>query len=733
MKSFPESYFRDAQTREAFLREAQAWVALGRHANIVCARAAAPAGAGASLTSDYVSPDERGLNTLEGFLERRPPDAARRLGWAIDLCRGMEYAASHGAKPHGDLRPANLFIGRDGALKISDFGLARALAGVDGLAGVLNLRGGKPALSFAGRDCFGTPAYMAPEQFDGAAACDGRSDIYALGVILYQLSHGRLPFLAPLPEKNTPEEFQRYWTELRRLHAQVEAQVPFTPLYPVITRCLEKDPSRRYQSFAEARSQLEQLLASEGGGGVKAPSAAESEAGEWLALGAGLLDAGQFTQALECLDKALTLDAAGAPALRDKASALIRLGRCEEALAACDKALGVVPDSAQTLACKAGALRGLGRIDDSIACCDRALELDAETGLALLNRGICLRERNKLDAALPCFEKAIVLNPADARSHYQKGLTFTAMGLHKDAAESFSLAVETAPHERRHWTSLGRTLSRLDRWEEAVGAMDRALDLDAGDAAAWNAKAEPLGKLGRQKEALECLDKAIALDPKGADAWFAKALMHKEAGELKAAAAGLQSFLALAAAEGGARVEAAREMLDGFAESAAAGSEGKSLAEVSELLYNAGDFIKDKRYSEALICCDKAMEFDALNAKPWIKKSQALCAMGQHAAAKEACERALELAPHEGEAHAVKGLVLAALGQTEAAVACYDRALSAQPKLSRFLVDKARAEAALGHRLEAIRSLERFLALAREDQKDAVDEALKLLKEWNAR
>ena len=180
------------------------------------------------LSMEYV--DGEDLASLLRRIGRLPPDKAIEI--ARELCAGLAAAHDKGVL-HRDLKPGNVMIDGRGRAKITDFGLA---VGVDDDKG--------------GAEVSGTPAYMAPEQLAGKGA-SVQSDIYALGLVLYELFTGRKAFEAAT------------LAEWRRKHAEEQPTSPstvtpgFDPVVErVILRCLEKDPKARPRSVAAVAAAL---------------------------------------------------------------------------------------------------------------------------------------------------------------------------------------------------------------------------------------------------------------------------------------------------------------------------------------------------------------------------------------------------------------------------------------------------------------------------------------------
>ena len=205
LKALRGELLRDGKSRESFRKEAQIWIDLGPHPNLVRAHWVTEIGGRLYIAMEHVQSSGGRPNSLEGYLEKRPPSLAQALAWAIQFCHGMEYAVSRGVRCHRDVKPANILIGDDDVVRISDFGIA-GLALTPEPAAV-----GEPAPAIDGAaasgrtvagSAFGTPSHMSPEQFEDAASCDERSDVYSFGGRAVPDGGGRtLPFFPPPPRR----------------------------------------------------------------------------------------------------------------------------------------------------------------------------------------------------------------------------------------------------------------------------------------------------------------------------------------------------------------------------------------------------------------------------------------------------------------------------------------------------------------------------------------------------
>jgi len=156
---------------------------------------------------------------------------------AEQICDGLAEAHRQGTI-HRDLKPSNIMIDRDGNVRIMDFGIARSL-GVKGLTGAGTI--------------IGTPEYMSPEQVEDKEV-DRRSDIYSLGIILYEMLTGSVPF-----EGDTPFAVgMKHKGEIPRDPREINSQIPES-LSRLVLKCLEKSKEKRFQTAEDLRSDLEKI------------------------------------------------------------------------------------------------------------------------------------------------------------------------------------------------------------------------------------------------------------------------------------------------------------------------------------------------------------------------------------------------------------------------------------------------------------------------------------------
>ncbi|MBA2725813.1 MAG: serine/threonine protein kinase [Actinobacteria bacterium] len=230
---------RDESFLERFRREALAAARLA-HPNIVSIYDTGQHPDG-DEDRHFIVMEFCGGGTLEDILAEGPLETARAVGIGSSICDALEFAHRAGVV-HRDVKPANVLISEHGTLKVADFGIAKAAFA----SGDLTTTG----------SILGTMTYISPEQASGAEP-DARSDLYALGVVMYLALVGRPPFVGDSDVATALKHLNEEPLPLR----SVKADVP-RALDAAVRRALAKDPDERYGSAGEMRAAL---LAASGG------------------------------------------------------------------------------------------------------------------------------------------------------------------------------------------------------------------------------------------------------------------------------------------------------------------------------------------------------------------------------------------------------------------------------------------------------------------------------------
>ncbi len=240
LKLLHRAYSSDPQIVQRFQREARAASRLDHPNSIAVLDFGAAEDGTLFMAMEYLAGRDLGQVVAEEF----PLGEERMVRIGAQVLSALSEAHAQGVI-HRDLKPENVMVvpRRDNAdfVKVLDFGIAKIVSAAEG----------EPKLTQAGLVC-GTPEYMSPEQARGAEL-DARSDLYSMGVLLYQLCTGALPF-----QSDTPVGFlTAHLSEAPVLPRQRRPDLPISPAFDaLVARALEKRPERRFQSAEEMRAAL---------------------------------------------------------------------------------------------------------------------------------------------------------------------------------------------------------------------------------------------------------------------------------------------------------------------------------------------------------------------------------------------------------------------------------------------------------------------------------------------
>ncbi len=512
----PGSRASSAQRIEWLRREAEATAQLS-HENIVALHDAGRSEHGPYLVFELLDGE-----TLSERLERGPLEPREAVRVAIAVARALTYAHAAGVL-HRDLKPSNVFLTARGQVKVLDFGLAHVFGWTGPVSG-------------------GTPAYMAPEQWRGATE-DGRTDVFALGVMLYEMVTGRLPFAVHDGRSGAVDPGAPAPT-LEALPSR---------LRPVVASAISPDAENRPRN---AEVLLEQLVAVEEALAARARSRwrGRSTAAAVGALVAGVLALGVWRLARPSRPSPTVPEAAESQGTATNLDAYAHYFRAREAA-------------------------DHWRMEETAAELERALALDPEFALAYYLRAY--------------LDEFSGVAPPTRRAHVEAALRFSerlppkerllvrAWGAHvrgddPGAGRIYRTAVEEFPEDPDVLYFAGDFLFHLGDLESAAGLFQRAMEARPGWRPPLDHLVETFDSLGRLDQVLAPLRRAVASAPNAAT-YAALGSAYRALGETEEAMRALRA--AMAAGGGPNTVQALGDLLLRASRIDEAEAEGRRLIE----------------------------------------------------------------------------------------------------------------------------------------------------------
>ncbi|WP_138493106.1 Stk1 family PASTA domain-containing Ser/Thr kinase [Paenibacillus pinistramenti] len=233
VKVLRQQFVNDEEFIRRFRREAQSAASLS-HPNVVSIYDVGEEGDVHYIVMEYVE----GQNLNEIIKERAPLQVDEAVRIAAQICDALDHA-HHNQIIHRDIKPHNILIGRNGRVKVTDFGIARAVTSA--------------TITQTG-SVVGSVHYFSPEHAKGVTAGE-KSDLYSLGIVLYQMLTGKLPFLGESPISVALKHLQEDFEEPRRVNPMIPQSVE-----NIIFKSMRKNPGERYSSAKEMLLDLETCL-----------------------------------------------------------------------------------------------------------------------------------------------------------------------------------------------------------------------------------------------------------------------------------------------------------------------------------------------------------------------------------------------------------------------------------------------------------------------------------------
>jgi tetratricopeptide (TPR) repeat protein len=516
VKMFQEQYLWDKQVSEMFIREAQVWIQLEKHENIVQALFVKTFQGCPALFLEYVEGTD-----LESELHQGALDVELSLDLALQFASGMTYAYEKLGIVHRDIKPSNCLLNKDWVLKITDFGFVKHFSDKEEDSPSSKT---VPKQDEGDEATIGTFAYMSPESFKHMESVNARSDIYSFGIMFYEMLVGR----KPIPGNNLADYMKNHEEYSPLSPSQINSAVP-PDVSKIVMRCLEKNPKNRFSTFRELREAL--LLVFKEYTGfeyIMEKSNEELTAGEWTLKALSLATLGRHEDALKPFDFALEKSPKDATIWAKKGDSLVALNRLKDAIKCYDKAIMMDHRIPDTWVSKGNALFQLQDFEKSMFCFNNALKVDPDNVEVWVKKGIYYNIVDSYEEALKCVDKAIAINPKIADAWYTKSKSLVALGRLQEALECSTRALEQNPLAGDLWFLQATIYHGQRLYGQAIERFDKAIEMNPQDAKALLGKADCQFALAHFKEALVSINFILEKDDGNLEAWEArgKCLFH---------------------------------------------------------------------------------------------------------------------------------------------------------------------------------------------------------------
>ena len=478
LKSYPLQAVMTDAGRALCQREGMVWLSLLPHPNVVKAIIFEISGGVPQILMEYVP----GGNLRDRLTASGLP-VSECLRVSLQICEAMIFLDQSAGIIHRDLKPENVLFSKEGSVKVTDFGIAGALT--------LTREATAPIIA-------GTPPYMAPEQFDATEAVDVRSDVYAFGIVLYEMLSGRRPFNAATV------------SGMREAHLSAVPD-PLTDSAPeelrrIVQHCLHKRPDGSFPAFADVAYALGKVC-EELGYTAYIPERltiqqleAMLDSLDWNNRGYGFRQLGKFDQALDCYRRSISTfrsknekenfsqfapsgekrdESALAGTYHNMGTVLMHMRRFDAAKEALNEALKIDPNQGivyyrlgEIAMFERDYSNGLALVRKSVNC-----EPD-NTDLLLKYVRLCyVHNEGAFEEGFSTFLKQAQIQ-SDVPLLVGTGCRFGDEAGPDIAIRCFNAALEIAPNNASAWFNKGVSLHRMGEASQALSAYERALQLN---------------------------------------------------------------------------------------------------------------------------------------------------------------------------------------------------------------------------------------------------------------
>jgi serine/threonine protein kinase len=488
VKTFKDEYIREEEAIKRFWIEAQTWVELERHQNLVYADHIFEIEGKPYIYLEYVDG-----GSLRDLLNEKKIGPSQILNLVIQFCTGMEAVRTTKGLIHRDIKPENCLITHDSVLKVTDWGLAKIFSKHLGIPPGQKQK--KSHFSFLHKkvepsfdydlsltrigEVLGTPLYMSPEQWQGEKLTIS-SDIYSFGCMFYEMLAGEFPFRSNNVLELKINHLQNYPKQINSISKD---------LNKIIRKCMEKESGKRYESFEEVGNDILKVDNLIGTGGKIYDRVSKG----WQPL--------------------------SSDELRMKGFGLLHLRKDKEAIEYFKKAVQKNPNDYVALGYMGYCYGNINEHKMAINVCEKSIQINPNFAHAYGNLGYSYGKLKMFEKSVENYKKAVDLDPDDVTHYNNITIAFEEWGDFERKPEIYSeglyyadLGLKVDPNYYRLWSNKGNCLLKLRKYAEAIDAFTRSLRINPRSYSALIGLSICLEAIGRYDEAKQFRNLANGID-----------------------------------------------------------------------------------------------------------------------------------------------------------------------------------------------------------------------------
>ena len=486
---------------QLFEKEVKTWIALEKHPNIVRCYWMRKIDNIPFMGLEWIVGNDKYGTNLREWLRYGSLDIKTSLKFVINICQGLVYADEKvKGIVHRDLKPDNILVTEGKVAKITDFGLAIIKTNLSDDTG-----GGA-----------GTYAYMPPEQWHTDIDLDARSDIYAVGCILYEMLTGQIPYRGSRLELFKQHQ-ESPIPQINDISSEINA---------IIQKCMAKDRDNRYpttQTLLDVITDVYETLT-----GEKLPSnkAGEMTTDDYINRGHTYVNLKLNDLALKDFEQAIQLNPNHPIAYMNRGACYMYLGSNEQALNDYNMAIQIDPQYATAYMNRGVYYDAIEQYIIALEDFNMAIQLNPNLAEAYGNRGNTYKDLGLSDESIKDYNTAISLNPNFAEAYVNRGNMYHDLGQNNEAISDFNIAIQLNPNLAEAYGGRGNCFSELQKYRLALSDYNKSIEINPSIAETYYNRGNIYQDLGENHKAISDYDTAINLNPKMPQAYYNRALVY---------------------------------------------------------------------------------------------------------------------------------------------------------------------------------------------------------------